>query len=203
VEDCLKIVQDKRRKAINALNKAAQNPHTLESRFKIGEEVWLEGTNLKTPYQSTKIAPKRYGPFRIIKEISPVAFQIKLPETWKIHDIFHASLLSPYCKTPSHGPNFTRPLPELIEGQEEYEIEAILNHHFTGRPKKLHYLIKWKGYPDSDNTWEPASQVHAPELVHQYQQNQTKETDKRRTTRLRTTANYSSSSPHWIPQTPP
>src|SRR6266403_5521053 len=35
--------------------------------------------------------------------------------------------------------------------------------------KRLQYLIKWKGYPESDNTWEPADQVHAPELVKHYQ----------------------------------
>ena len=99
VEDRLTIVKDRRNFAIQELNKAAQNPHTLESRFKIGDEIWLEGTNLKLPYQSTKLAPKRYGPFKIIKEISPVAFQIKLPSNWKIHDVFYASLLSPYRET--------------------------------------------------------------------------------------------------------
>jgi hypothetical protein len=30
-------------------------------------------------------------------------------------------------------------------------------------------LVKWHGYPDSDNTWEPAAQVHAPDLIKEYQ----------------------------------
>jgi len=36
------------------------------------------------------------------------------------------------------------------------------------RLKHLQYLIKWKGYPESDNSWEPADQVHAPDLVKHY-----------------------------------
>src|SRR6266403_3030514 len=35
--------------------------------------------------------------------------------------------------------------------------------------KRLQYLVKWKGYPESDNSWEPADQVHAPILVKHYQ----------------------------------
>src|SRR6266403_486399 len=38
-----------------------------------------------------------------------------------------------------------------------------------GRSKRLQYLIKWKGYPESDNSWEPADQVHAPDLIKHYQ----------------------------------
>jgi hypothetical protein len=84
--------------------------------------------------------------------------------------VFHASLLTPYVETPAHGPNFTMPPPDIIEGEAEYEVERIIKHRQFGRTKKRHYLIKWKGYPDSDNTWEPEDNVHAPDLVKQYWQ---------------------------------
>jgi hypothetical protein len=58
----------------------------------------------------------------------------------------------------------------MIEGQEEYEVESIVGHRQFGRGKKLHYLIKWKGYPASDNTWEPEEDVHAPDLILRYRQ---------------------------------
>jgi hypothetical protein len=45
----------------------------------MGAQVWLEGKNLKLLYQLTKLAPKRYGLFKIIKEVSPVAYQLNLP----------------------------------------------------------------------------------------------------------------------------
>jgi hypothetical protein len=46
-----------------------------------------------------------------------------------------------------------RPPPELVEGVEEYEVERVLDSRQYGHGHKLQYLIKWKGYPDSDNQW--------------------------------------------------
>jgi hypothetical protein len=87
---------------------------------------------------------------------------------WTIHDVFHASLLRPYKETEQKGANYTRPPPDLVQGEAEYEVEAIINHRYQGRNRALQYLLKWKGYPDADNTWEPADQVHAPRLINQY-----------------------------------
>jgi len=94
--------------------------------------------------------------------------QLKLPVQWSIHLVFHTSLIRPYVETPSHGPNFTRPPPDLIDGEEEYEVEQIRSHRRWGCRKTLQYLIKWKGYPESDNTWEDANQIHAPILIKLY-----------------------------------
>ena len=73
-----------------------------------------------------KFAPKREGPFPITKILSPLSHELKLPTTWKIHLVFHASFLTPYLENDIHGPNFPAPLPDLIENEEEYEIEWIL-----------------------------------------------------------------------------
>ena len=45
------------------------------------------------------------------------------------------------------------PPPDLINGEEEYKIEEILQSRKFGRGCKVQYLVKWKGYPDSDNQW--------------------------------------------------
>jgi Chromo (CHRromatin Organisation MOdifier) domain len=79
----------------------------------------------------------------------------------------------PYTETPSHRPNFTRPPPDLIDGEEEYKVEQIRSHQTWGRHKTLQYLIKWKGYPESNNTWEDANQIHAPMLIKLYHQTNT------------------------------
>ena len=55
-------------------------------------------------------------------------YQLTLPTTWQIHPMFHASLLSPYVGTDAHGPNYSRPLPDLIGGEEFYEVEQIQDH---------------------------------------------------------------------------
>jgi hypothetical protein len=119
--------------------------------FKIGQKVWLESRNLHIPYASRKITPKREGPFQIKKVLGPVTYQLQLPKQWRIHDVFHACLLSPHKETEEHGPNYTNPPPDLLDGEQEYEIEAIIAHRKQGR--QTQYLVKWKGYDSSKNTW--------------------------------------------------
>jgi hypothetical protein len=101
--------------------------------FVAGQRVWLEGTNLKTSHPTKKFAPKCYGPFPITDVISPVVYRLTLPPSWKIHNVFHVSLLMPYKETEEHRPNFTKPPPELIEEQEEYEVEQVLASRLYGR----------------------------------------------------------------------
>jgi len=128
VEDWIKNVIEYQAQAMDTLNKAAKGDRSIPQQYSIGDQVWLEGKHLKFPHQKTKLNPKRYGPFKIIKAISSVAYQLGLPPSWKIHPVFHASLLSPYSKTTSHGPNFSRPPPELIDGEAEYKVELIRSH---------------------------------------------------------------------------
>jgi hypothetical protein len=161
-------MMEQRMQAIEAINQAAEKTGKPEAQYTMGMQVWLEGKNLKLPYQSTKLAPKRYGPFKIIKEISPVAYQLRLPMTWGIHDIFHSLLLLPYQETTQHRPNFLRPPLELIKDEEEYKVEAICNHQCFRHSCTLQYLVKWRGYPESNNTWEPADNVHTPDLLKEY-----------------------------------
>jgi hypothetical protein len=136
--------------------------------YEEGEQVWIEGTNLKTLYPSAKLGPKRYGPFKVLKQFSNAVYRVEIPRRWKIHNVFHANLLTPYKETELHGPNFTRPPPDLIEGEEEFEVEKILDAQQRGRGCKTHFLVKWKGYPVSDNSWEKAEDVHAEDLVKEF-----------------------------------
>ena len=101
------------------------------SPWKTGDKVWLEATHLRINYPSRKLAPKRLGPFEILQVLSPLTYRLKLPPTWKIHDVFHTSLLSSYKETSTHGPNFPSPPPDLVNSEEEYEVEKILAHRGT------------------------------------------------------------------------
>ena len=168
VEERLEITKQRREQAKTALNRVAGK--APEDQFRQNEKVWLEGKNLALPYQTLKLAPRRHGPFLITEQVSPVAYRLALPPTWTVHDVFHASLLTPYRETDQHGANHTRPPPDLVDGEEEFEVEAIVNHRHHGRNRQLQYLIKWKGYPDADNSWEPAEQIFAPELITRYHQ---------------------------------
>jgi hypothetical protein len=69
----------RRAQATAAINKAVHQGETPKDVFQVDQQVWLEAGNLKLPYQTTKLAPKHQGPFRIIKRISLVAYQLELP----------------------------------------------------------------------------------------------------------------------------
>ena len=77
-------------------------------------------------------------------------------------------MLSPYRETEEHGPSFTNPPPDLIKGEEEYEVEQILASRKHGHGRKLQYLVKWAGYAESHNSWEPVENVNVPELVKEF-----------------------------------
>ena len=138
---------------------------TPEQRYQAGDQVWLEGRNLRIDQPSAKLAPKRHGPFKVKKVLSPITYQLELPPQWKIHDVFHADLLTPYRETELHGPNFMKPPPDLIDGEEEYEIEEILQSRRHGKGRKIQYLVKWQGYPDSENQWVDWDNLHADKAL--------------------------------------
>ena len=70
----------------------------------------------------------------------------------KIHPIFHNSLLKLYHETKEHCLNHEKPAPEIVDGEEgHYEIKTILMAQPTCTKKSTQYLIKWKGYPASEN----------------------------------------------------
>jgi len=133
-----------------------------------GTEVWLDGKNLKLAMGTKKLAPKRYGPFKILKKISKVAYKLLLPPSMRIHDVFHFDLLTPFTQTETYGPAYSRPTPDLIDDKEHYEIEEVINARRKGRGKKLEYLVHWKGYPTSERSWVKADDLNAPELLKEF-----------------------------------
>ena len=116
-----------------------------------------------------KLTTKCHGPFPIQRALSPISYQLALPEQWKIHDVFHVDLLTPYRETEFHSPNYNQPPPDLVGEEEQYEMEQVLDEHTYGRWKKKQYLVKWKGYPDSDNQWLDAKNMeNTQELIAEF-----------------------------------
>ena len=132
----------------------------------MGDKVWLKGRNLTTTHPTAKLAPRHYGPFPITRVISRTSYQLALPPQWKIHNVFHATLLTPYKETTLNGSRNQEPAPELINGQPEWEVEQILRVRRYQR--QVQYLIRWKGFSEAHDSWEPASNVHADELVKEF-----------------------------------
>ena len=132
IEDKMKtLIRNNREEALAAHELACtrmiKRRRTTFVPFKKGDQVWLDSRNLKT-INHKKVAPKREGPFEITEVIRPVTYRLKLPAMWKIHDVFHATLLQQYRENEVYGANFPKPPPKLVDGEEVYEAEGILRH---------------------------------------------------------------------------
>lgn len=129
--------------------------------LRIGDPVYLSTKYLKLKTPSKKLSPKYIGPFPITKIINPVAIRLALPPRLRrIHPVFHVSLIKP-----ATGVQNLYPRPGPVAGGQ-YEVRDIIDsriHH-----KTLQYLIRWKGYPDSDATWVKEKDIDAPRALRKY-----------------------------------
>ena len=100
--------------------------------------------------------------------MSPVNYCLELPTQWSIHPVLHISLLTPYQETITHGANYQHLPPDLVNNAKEYEVEKVLDSRLFGRRQRLQYLVKWKGYPDSDNMWVNKDDVFADDKVREF-----------------------------------
>ena len=118
VEERLGKLEDNRQEAFRNIIKAQRILHMKRQGnqcfkpYEEGEQVWIEGTNLQTLYPTKKLGLKCYGPFKILKQLLDVVYQVEIPKHWKIHNMFHANLITPYNKYILLGPIYiTTPLP--------------------------------------------------------------------------------------------
>ncbi|KAK6220785.1 reverse transcriptase domain protein [Colletotrichum tabaci] len=130
--------------------------------FEEGDSAYLIRRNIKTKRPSDKLDYKKLGPFEILKKVSPVNYKLKLPDTMKIHPVFHIALLEPAPRG-SHTEDCI-----IVEPNEpEYEVERIIDHRNEDGHDE--YLIKWKGYGHEDNSWEPIKNLqHSQALLTDY-----------------------------------
>jgi len=135
--------------------------------LQVGDLVWLDARNLQTNRPCKKLDYKRVGPYRILEKIGTRSFRLDLPPTTKLHPVFHVNLLERAHPDTIPGRAPQRPPPLVVSGDEEYEVEAILDSRI--RRNHLEYYIHWRGYPISERTWEPAACVkNSPDLVREF-----------------------------------
>lgn len=153
-------------KAIESHKKNHDRRHQ-PMRFKIGDEVMLAAKNIKQLRPNRKLADKFLGPFRVQEIVGThaQAYRLKLPPSYKIHDVFHVSLLEPYH---ARSGSETRIGPAIrMEDHDEWEVQSIQAHKDTTKGRQ--YLVRWKGYSPAEDTWEPeANLANAPEAVDNY-----------------------------------
>lgn len=137
------------------------NAHRRDVVFRVGDKVWLSASHLRRPHvenASKKLERKFLGPYRITEVISPVAYKLDIPKSWRIHPVINISHLKAnkdgskdFPDRPEYQPP---PPPEHISGEDFYRIEAFRKHRYVRN--QLQFWIKWSGYGDDENTWKSA-----------------------------------------------
>jgi hypothetical protein len=129
--------------------------------WNVGDNVYLNTKNIKTKQLTKKFDWKNYGPFKIIEKIKSYTYRLELPTTMDIHNVFYISLLSK--KYPDKYSDWTPPPPApfIVDGEEEFPVEAILDIHKTKRSSvknpKYEYLVKYEEIEESE--WTPSGRL--------------------------------------------
>jgi len=125
-----------------------------ELEFAVGDWVWLRLLHRTTqslePRAKGKLGPRFAGPFQVLERIGSVAYQLKLPEGTRLHDVFHVGLLKPHKGDPPTSSS--TPLPPMKDGRLLPAPDRVLRAQL--RRGVWYILVQWHGLPAEEATWE-------------------------------------------------
>ena len=126
--------------------------------YTVGDRVWLSTDNLRLPCASRKLSERWLGPYAITQLVGTNAVALRLPCSMRIHPVVNISRVKPY-RDHLLGQPVSAPGPSNImeDRDEEYEVDYVVDSRYKG--KRLEYFIHWKGWSETDRTWEPVSNL--------------------------------------------
>lgn len=129
------------------------------ARLKVGDWVMLDARNLKTKRPSRSLDFKNRGPFRVVRAIGSMAYELDLPpEMGRLHNVFHTWLLHRYDGEPVAASEMDKV--ELDQSDEDYDVDSIISCRLSkkkdpyGQGPLMEYKVKWLDW-DGPPTWEP------------------------------------------------
>jgi hypothetical protein len=153
--------------------------HRRDEHYSVGDEVLLSTRDLVLAAdpqrkRAAKLTARFVGPFRVSRVINENAYELELPPQLRgIHPVQNISKLRRYVHSPARFAGrpqpANRPPPDCVDpaGDEQWHVERILAKRKVGRQQQ--YLVKWQGYPAEDNSWEPRSNLHCPDLLAEFE----------------------------------
>jgi hypothetical protein len=133
-------------------------------KYKVGDKIMVDARELELGRPSKKLSERWIGPYPITALVGTHAVKIKLPKSIRIHPVLSLTRVKPYHTPILPGQTVPPPPPVEIEGEKEYVVDEVRDSRL--RQGNLEYLVKWRGYGEEENTWEPASNlVHADHAV--------------------------------------
>ncbi|KAK3508032.1 hypothetical protein QTP70_010639 [Hemibagrus guttatus] len=138
--------------------------------YQPGQKVWLSIGDIRMCLPCRKLSPRFIGPFPIIQQINPITYHLQLPPEYKIHPVFHVSLLKPHHPSvlPSTEPGKAKepPLPLIVDDGAAYLVQDILDSRRRGG--YLEYLVDWEGYGPEERSWVPRNDILNPSVLDEF-----------------------------------
>jgi len=117
--------------------------------------------------RSEKLTEHFVGPYNVKGIVSSNAVELELPKSIRIHPMVNISRVQLY-KPQVEGQKKTPPKPVIIEGEEEFKVEKIINKRTIKGKEK--FLVRWKGYMVEEDTWENRENLeNTKELVEEFE----------------------------------
>ena len=135
--------------------KIQADKHRREVEYQVGDTVVLK----IQPYRfknlskgsNKKFSPHFYGSYEVLDRVGEAAYRLKLPDTSRMHPVFHVSLLK-RCVAPG---TTSQPLPLCLNKELELQLDLeeviAVRLNVQGEPE---LLAKWKNLPSFENSWE-------------------------------------------------
>ena len=132
--------------------------------------MYLDASDICTTHPSQKLAHCYLSPFTIVRKVGQNAYWLRLPTSMScLHPVFNVIKLLTTPSDPILGQKTSPPPPpELVDGEEHYVVEWILDSRFMRGC--LQFLVKWEGYRYEENSWVPEQDVTAPDKLHKFYQ---------------------------------
>ncbi len=131
---------------MNRIQQQTEQTTEIKS-FMIEERVYLRTNNIHVKQRSKKLNNKSIKLFKIKRNIKRLSYELDLLNKMQIHSVFHVFMLQCCNQFIS-----LQIIETSVESNEKYQVKNILEKRMISR--KAHYLIKWKEYNTSENTWE-------------------------------------------------
>jgi len=157
-------------KAQEEMKKFTNRKRGKGEEYRVGDLVLLSTKDLKWQMKgkrSEKLTECFVGPYKVKGIVSSNAIELELPKSIKIHPVVNISRVWLY-KPQVKGQKKIPPKLLIIEGQEEFKVEKIINKRMIRGKEK--FLVRWKGYMAEEDTWENRENLeNAKELVEEFE----------------------------------
>jgi len=151
------------------MKKFANRKRREEEEYGVGDLILLSTKDLKWQMKGRrleKLTECFVGPYKVKGIVLSNVIELELPKSIKIHPVVNISRVQLY-KPQVEGQKKIPPKPVIIKGEEEFEVEKILNKRMIRGKEK--FLVRWKGYMAEEDTWENRENLeNAKELVEEF-----------------------------------